>query len=519
MRLAELFVEITGRDGGLNKSLAAARAGLMGMVGVAGHAGAGIASAFSGLTLAGGLLGGAAAVGLFKAFQEASELNATLSKTKVIFGDAAKTIIDKANEVGTSFGQNKTEFINAAASFGAVFKQMGRSQQEAAEMGNKLAKLGMDMASFEGAGVSAQDAFIALTAALKGEMNPIERFRVFLNEAKIEARALAMGLAKTKGEITDFAKKQATLSLIMEQTADAQGDTERTAGDSDNQYKKMIGTVQNLTAELGMKLLPAFTELLVGANEVLGGLSTKIESTNSVFGAFGTFVHETLNVIGFTFRNFGDIAALVGINVGEFAMNTVERFQYIGEVIGAFVDWFSSNFVSIIGDALNATLAMWMNWETNIQDLIAAAIKFVANGMKGPFEFKMTPLLEGFEAKTDAFKLPEQKDLTSFEADRQAVLDRIAENEMKRAGGQKAGAPAAPGAKSKPMDDTKPEKQEKAKFTDLTGFIKELQTGAFGKGEPKKQTELLTKIDKKLETQNAMIKKGQNAQPAPAVAN
>ena len=111
-RLAEVFVDITGNAAPLHKTLAGVKSTLMGM--------GNINLAPAGLGLASG--GAAVGVGLFKALQSASELNATLSKTKAIFGDAAGDVIDRADEIDAKFAQSTSECINAAASFGTVFE-------------------------------------------------------------------------------------------------------------------------------------------------------------------------------------------------------------------------------------------------------------------------------------------------------------------------------------------------------------------------------------------------------------
>src|SRR5262249_20644387 len=149
----------------------------------------------------------------------------------------------------------KGEFLNAASDFGSAFKAIGTAAPDAAALGNQLAKLGMDMASFNNA--SNEEAFTALRAALRGEFDPLERFNVMLSAAAIEAEAMRMGLIKNSSELDEAAKKQATLSLIMKKTADQQGDMERTADGSANSWRKLTGTLTNLATEVGSTLEPA----------------------------------------------------------------------------------------------------------------------------------------------------------------------------------------------------------------------------------------------------------------------
>lgn len=83
-----------------------------------------------------------------------------------------------------------------------------------------------------------------------------------VNEATIKAKALEMGLSDGTSELTLQAKQAATLALIMEQTADAQGQAAREAEGASGGMRALMTEIKNLATELGSVLLPIITPFI-----------------------------------------------------------------------------------------------------------------------------------------------------------------------------------------------------------------------------------------------------------------
>ena len=215
-KLAELFVNIKAQDSAFQSSIGALK-GQITTLGVAiGTAVGNLAtSAIRAATYA---LGSFFSVGV----KGSIELKDNVSMVGAVFDDSAAIILKRADELAAKFGTIKGEFITAAAGFGSAFKSVGKSQEDAAKLGNTLAELGMDLASFKGS--SNAEAFTALTAALRGEFDPLEKYNIMLSAAAVENEAMSMGLIKSSKDMDEAAKKAATLSLIMKKSVDQQGD-------------------------------------------------------------------------------------------------------------------------------------------------------------------------------------------------------------------------------------------------------------------------------------------------------
>jgi hypothetical protein len=305
-KLASLFVEIGANQNPLNAALSQVHSKLLGMGSIGGKLGGvfkGITSALmgagssmasmggaagiAGIAAAAGpigvaaaaLLGFAAAIG--KCTMMAADLRETTDKLGSIFGSNADIIVKKAEEMAAKFGTTKGEFMDAAGNFGAVFKEMGASAGVAAETGNALAKLGMDMASLDNTDNAA--VFAAISSALRGEYDPIERYRVFLTAATVAQKAVSMGLAENSSHVSEAAKKYATLALIVEKTKDAQGNLEETIGSGKNQWRQLWGNITNIATSIGTIFLPAMENALGRLNAFLGVLAGFWEKVSSIF--------------------------------------------------------------------------------------------------------------------------------------------------------------------------------------------------------------------------------------------
>lgn len=481
-KLAELFVDIRARDDELKKQVGGVKDQLTSFgvaigTAVGSLAAAAIARAASALTsfISGGISG-------------AIELEDSLSALGVIFGKNAGIISEEADRMAAKFGVVKGTFIDAASSFGASFKAIGTPTEDAAKLGNQLAKLGMDMASFT-AGATNEEAFTALKAALRGEFDPLERFNVMLSAAAIEQEALSMGLIKSAKDMDEAAKKQATLSLIMKKSADQQGDLERTADSSKNAWSKFTGTVTNLAVEMGTMLSPAINSVIGLANEMLGSLSSAFEGSKAAFQAFSDGVVSIVQTIGVAWRNLPDLWEIVTIKAREMGLNLIEIFKVIPANLGIIGEYIANNWRQLITDGINAVGAVFTNLSTNIANLASAIVTFLSDPTKG-FQFNWTPLLDGFQATADALPELAKPALVSLQEEIDQVAGRIADRESKRAQeiADKAKAASAP-AKSVAAAAGKKTADFKSETSGISEFAVKLRESALsGKDDtPKKQ--------------------------------
>ena len=173
-------------------------------------------SAFSSLRLSVlGAAAGFAAIAGARAFinfagdaiSAASDLEESISKTNVVFGDFSDEIQEFARTGPTALGLANREALAFTSTFGNLFVALGLSQQEAAELSPAIVQLGADLASFNNIDVS--EALEKLRSGLVGEAEPLRSLGVNINEAVTSAKAMELGLVGMNGELSESAKVQA----------------------------------------------------------------------------------------------------------------------------------------------------------------------------------------------------------------------------------------------------------------------------------------------------------------------
>lgn len=198
-----------------------------------------------------------AAMGAFalKSISAASDLNETVSKTGVLFGQSASKIEAWASTASTSIGQSKKQAMDAAASFAVFGKSAGLSGDALVEFSKQNVQLASDMASFFN--TSPEDAINAIGSAFRGEAEPIRAYGILLDDATLRQSALEMGLiSTTKNALTPQQKVLAAQAVIMKQTTDAQGDFARTSDGLANSQRILAAQFEDTQAQLGQALLP-----------------------------------------------------------------------------------------------------------------------------------------------------------------------------------------------------------------------------------------------------------------------
>lgn len=225
---------------------------------------AGIGSRLGGLAAAGtaALAGVAVAAGAFgaKAVMAASDLGESISKVNVVFGESADAVLAWGASTEGTLLLSKQQALEAAGTFGNLFTSFGISGDAAAGMSQDMVMLAQDLASFNN--IPVEEALDAIRSGLTGETEPLKRLGASFNAAELEAKALSMGLMEQGGEMSNAAKAQAGMALILERTSNAQGDAARTAGGLANQMKILKADSMDMLAGVGEALMPVATELV-----------------------------------------------------------------------------------------------------------------------------------------------------------------------------------------------------------------------------------------------------------------
>jgi hypothetical protein len=211
----------------------------------------------------------AAAVVAFgkSAADSASRTEQAMGGLDAVFGKNSGKVKKWAGDAATSVGLAKSEYAEFAALIGAQLKNAGIPMDQVTNKTKDLIGLGADLAATYG-GTTA-DAVSALTSALKGEFDPMDKYGTKLSAAGIAAQQAAEGTDKLEGSAAAQAKTMATLNLITKQTGDAQGQFAKQSGTAAEQAQMASAGYENMKSSLGTALLP----VVVAISKALGAMA------------------------------------------------------------------------------------------------------------------------------------------------------------------------------------------------------------------------------------------------------
>ncbi len=354
----------------------------------------------------------------------ASDLNESLSKVGVVFGDNAKDIKDWAKSAAKSLGISEQAALESAGTFGNLFTAMEIGQGPAADMSTELVELASDLASFNN--IDPAEALEKLRAGIVGEAEPLRTLGVNISAAATAQKALELGLVGVGEALTPAIKAQANYALIMEQTSTAQGDFARTSDGMANQQRTLAATFQDTMATLGQAFVPIIEAILP---QLTAGLQT-----------FGAWVSGNGPAIGGVLSG---VASAIGVAfsfvVNEVIPRLVAAFQFVQKNIlpglvaafSAVVGWVKANWPAIssvvgqvFGAIANVIKTVWPLVEavaTVLFPAVGAAATVLFNVIDGAFKLIggafaaldkasevlgdiFTPLAEGFEAAIGVVK-------------------------------------------------------------------------------------------------------------------
>ncbi len=195
----------------------------------------------------------------------ASDAEAVESKFKAVFKSLSQDVEAWSKTFGSSVGRASVDIREMLAGVQDLFVPMGIARKEASELSKTIVKLAIDVASFNGKADS--DVIQDFKSALVGSSETVRKYGVVLNEANVAQEAVSLGLAKSTKRVSDSAKVQARLSLIVKGTADAQGNAVDTSTEFLNVTKRLKSAFSDLQREVGLQLIKglelgrSFTEL------------------------------------------------------------------------------------------------------------------------------------------------------------------------------------------------------------------------------------------------------------------
>ena len=319
----------------------------------------------------GGTISAAAIGPLALVIRKASEMQETMGKFGVVFGDAAKSVEAWSDTTADAMGVSEQAMAGMLSGMQDLLVPMGVADDLATDMSKELSALAVDLASFNN--MESAKTFEDLMAAMTGSGEVMKKYGVILTETAVKQELLRMGLDPKTTD--NAAKAQARLNIIMRGTTAAQGDAIRTSGSFANQMKAMWSIVTDVSGAIGGPLLDDLAGMVGLINHAGRGIKSFVNENQelvrmvgmaviAVGGIGGTLLAAgaTAAVVGFAFSGLATAIGLlmspIALAIGGIGAIGFALVKYT-DIGGDAVDWLASRFgplVETVQGALGAIM-------------------------------------------------------------------------------------------------------------------------------------------------------------------
>ncbi|QDT33975.1 phage tail tape measure protein [Thalassoglobus polymorphus] len=410
IRAGRAFVELFADDSKLVRGLNAAKKRLQAF-------GSSVRAIGARMFAAGAVVAGP----LSLAVKAASDMEETMNKFNVVFGNNADAMKAWGDQFAGQIGRSKKQIADFLAGTQDLLVPIGFEAGAAREMSQQLTGLAIDLASFNN--MADADVLRDLHAALTGSGEVMKKYGVLVNEAAVKQELLNQGIDKNSA--SEQQKVLARLAIILRGTTAAQGDAARSAGSFANQMKALKAKVDDAAVEIGSALLPVVTPLVTklasavqivadwikqnsglvvsiakiaavvaaaglafivigtavsGFGATLGAIATVITTVGSAIGLVGSMIAALLSPIGLVIAGIAGLATylLTSTQAGGEALSWLgNRFTALKDT--ALAAWKGIGDALAAGDLGLAAKILWltlkMEWQKGVNALNQTWVK------------------------------------------------------------------------------------------------------------------------------------------------
>ena len=259
--LGELIIRIVGDNKDFDKSVESSEQKLNGLEKQSSQT-AGIINQ----VLVGALIAGAAA-----SIKLASDAEESGSKFNAVFKEQSDEVRSWAETYSESVNRSSLQTIQFLSTIQDTLVPLGFAREAAAEMSKSVVTLSNDLASFNN--LPTEQVVRDIQSALVGNTETLRKYGVVASQDAIIQEALNSGLIENKNQLDANTKAQAIYNLVVQGTADAQGDALRTSGSFANQMRGLEAAFVDLGVEVGETLLPALSDMVGLITDIIKGIT------------------------------------------------------------------------------------------------------------------------------------------------------------------------------------------------------------------------------------------------------
>ena len=342
---------------------------------------------------AGGLAVFSQVAGFMKgAVSASSDLNETVNKSRIIFGQNAKAVEAWASGSAKSMGLSKQAAIDSAASFGDMFSQLGFGGKQATNMSKSVVRMSADLGSFNNLGTD--DVAERISAAFRGEYDSLQLLIPNINAARVEQEALTKTGKTSADALTAQEKAAATLAIVQKDGARAQGDFARTSGSLANRQKILGATFEDMQARIGTFLVPIMERLVGVGIRLMTWMQANpgvIKGMAIAFGVLGVALFAVTSPISLVGAAIAGLIGLFGYLYTKnktFAKVVDQVWKFVGKVVSLYWNYY-------LKPAMRA-------WWFVLSRVVIPAVRAVGRWVVDIWKTKIKPAWEAMKAGVSA---------------------------------------------------------------------------------------------------------------------
>ena len=252
----------------------------------------------------------------WESIQVAGDAHEIVARYNQTFQDEAAESTRVLEVYGDEIGRSTTELQDMAAGIQTILVPMGLARDVAAGWSVDIAQLAVDLGAFYNEADS--EVLENLRSGLIGNVRATTRYGIILREAEMTQMLFNMGIEGGTAAATEEEKVLARLNLMMEQTADAQGQAAREAQGFVGQMRNLESAGYDLQVAFGDLAMPAILPYISDIADAARGTTVLVEAINDLSGEGNDLwrvlhdLNEMINPVYTIFGLFGDVVSQLG---------------------------------------------------------------------------------------------------------------------------------------------------------------------------------------------------------------
>lgn len=317
-----------------------------------------------------GIVAGAVSVGAIvgmskKVITLGADAEEMYNKYNVVFDGMTDDVSSWAEQFAKSRGRSSTETKGLLADLADLQQGFGFTGEESFDLSTKIVELGTDLASFNN--INDATAIEAVSKAMMGEAEMAKQLGLALNVDEVKRYAESQGLVYE--EMSKAEKMQVTYDLAVQQSQNAIGDAERSAGSFTNQMKALTANIKDTASNIGMALMPAAATAVTFINEkVVPGFMEFAGRVKDVFLEIKDRLQPYIELLtNFIAENWPKMQALAE-----------QVFSKITEKVSELYKWFNENLYPIFIELFEWAVGFWPTLQMVGETVFKAIIEVVS---------------------------------------------------------------------------------------------------------------------------------------------